>query len=322
MTQVKFTVSVSQGWNDIVVNLPTALTIQERKLHRACLDYTVNGGYVFDTNQNVRVKVGVAPRSWPVISALKRGRNLWLEMHRELFKNNPSLKPKWHDYKPMLTQGQGNGTVTTYNVPEDIFDDNLEHESKGINWSTYVSEDGQGSTDGEAVTDKDEYTAHLLGDHTGSNFGGTLQQYTSVGLLASWINSRPDLDPINTIDMTEDNTISNDPLQLLFNDGDADNEIIANFTDNTPGGSQEGDAYPAYDSRFPFGATTRANNNPGGTYNIQEVAAASTSSASPVSYFTGFKAMLGQVYLRIHSPAVGTGDVDILFDVDPRGASI
>ena len=324
MTQVKFTVDVSQGWNDIVVNLPTALTIQERKLHRACLDYTINGGYVFDTNQNVKVKFGVAPRSWPVVAALKRGRNLWLEMHRELFKNNPSLKPKWHDYKPMLCQGQANSNVTTYNVPEDIFDQNLPHLSQGITWSRFTSEDGNGSFDGNAITDKDEYTSHLLGLHTGSNFGAANQQFDSVGLLESWMNSRPDLDPVNTISTTEDDRIANDPLQLLFNDGDAHNEIIDNFTNADSGdGDQEGDTYPSYHLLRPFGAPEEADEGVPGTFNIQEVAAASTTSSAPISYFTGFKAMLGQVYLRIHSPLGSpTGAVDILFDVNPRGASI
>ena len=323
MTQVKFTVDVTQGWNDIVVNLPVALTIQERKMHRACLDYTINGGYVFDTNQNVKVKLGGAPRAWPVVAALKRGRNLWLEMHRQLFKNNPSLKPKWHDYKPMLTQGQVNGTVSTYNVPEDIFDDDIPHGLEGITWSVFTSEDGEGSSTGNAITDKDEYTSHLLGVHTGSNFGASNQQYDSFGLLESWINSRPDLDPINTISSTEDDRIQNDPLQLLFNDGDADNEIIDNFTNADSGdGDQEGDRYPAYHTLRPFGAPEKQNSNPGGEYNIQEFAAASTTSSSPVSYFTGFKAMLGQVYLRIYSGAAGSGTVDIMFDVDSRGASI
>lgn len=322
MTQVKFTVSVSQGWNNIVVNLPTALTIQERKMHRACLDYTVNGGYVFDSNQNVRVKLGVAPRTWPVVAALKRGRNLWLEMHRELFKNNPSLKPKWHDYKPMLCQGQANSTVTTYNVPEDIFDDNLPHATEGITWSVFTSEDGQGSPTPNAVTDKDEYTSHLLGDHTGSNFSGSMQQYDSVGLLESWMNSRPDLDPVNTVSSTEEDRIQNDPLQLLFNDGDADNEIIENFSNAIDGNSlQEGDRYPSYHLTRPFGAP-ESTSHEAGNFNIQEVAAATTTTSSPVSYFTGFQAMLGQVFLRIYSSAPGTGDVDILFDVNPRGASI
>ena len=328
MTQVKFTVGVQQGWNDLVVNLPVALTIQERKMHRACMDYTINGGYIFDTNQNVKVKLGGAPRSWPVVAALKRGRNLWLEMHRELFKNNPSLKPKWHDFKPALTQGQKNGNVVTYNVPEDIFDDDLEYEEAGITWSIFVSEDGQGNptssgNDGGAITDKDEFTAHLLGEHTGSNFGGSAQQYDSIGLLHSWMNSRPDLDPINTISSTEDDRISNDPLQLLFNDGDADNEIIQNFTNaDINDGDQEGDRYPMYHLLRPFGSAEKENNNPGGKYNIQEFAAAYTTSSSPVSYFTGFKAMLGQVYVRIYSASAANGTVDIMFDVDPRGASI
>ena len=323
MTQVKFTVPVRAGWNNIVVNLPTALTIQERKMHRACLDYTINGGYVFDTNQNVKVKFGVAPRTWPVVAALKRGRNLWLETHRNVFKNNPGLKPKWHDYKPALCQGQMNDNVTTYNVPEDIFDENLPHSSEGITWSVYTSEDGQGDFDGQAVTDKDEYTSHLLGEHTGSNFGAANQQFDSIGLLQSWINSRPDLDPVNTISSTEDDRIANDPLQLLFNDGDANNEIIDNFTNADSGdGDQEGDRYPSYHLLRPFGAPEQTNHGLG-NFSLQEVAAASTTSNAPISYFTGFKAMLGQVYLRIYTPnGSPDGDVDILFDVNPRGASI
>lgn len=324
MTQVKFTLNgLKDGWNDIVVNLPTALTIQERKLHRSCLNYQINGGYVYDTNNDAIVKLGVAPDTWPVVASLKRGRNLWLDMHRTLFKNNPEMKPKWHDYKPMLTQGQANDSVPTYNVPEDIHDDNLPYNDQGITFSVYVTEDGQGNigtTDGSATTDKDEFTVHLLGDHTGSNFGGAGQQYTSVGLLESWIMSRPDLDPVNTISSTEESRISNDPLNLLFNDGDADNEIIANFTDQTPGGQQEGDTYPSYHTLRPFGAPELAGNNPCGAYNIQEVSVARSTGQMPVSYFTGFKALLGQVYLRIKMN--GPGDLDILFDVNPRGASI
>ena len=325
MTQVKFTLNgLRNGWNDVVVNLPVALTIQERKLHRSCLEYSINGGYAFDTNNSAVIKFGAAPSTWPVRAALKRGRNLWLEMHRELFKNNPGLKPKWHDYKPALCQGQMNDLAETYNVPEDIHDNNLPYNEQGITWSVYTTEDGQGNigtTDGSATTDKDEYTAHLLGDHTGSNFGGAAQQYTSVGLLESWMNSRPDLDPINTISATEDDRIQNDPLQLLFNDGDADNEIIDNFTNAVSGDAdQEGDRYPSYHLTRPFGAPELSGNNPAGAFNIQEVAVARCTTSSPVSYFTGFKAMLGQVYLRIKMN--GDGDVDILFDVNPRGASI
>ena len=104
MALLKYTVQAEKGWNDIVINLPTGLTIQERKMHRSCLTYRVNGGYVFDTNQQARVKFGTAPDNWAVKSSIRRARNHWLTMHKEMFTNNPGLKPKWHDFKMALHQ--------------------------------------------------------------------------------------------------------------------------------------------------------------------------------------------------------------------------
>lgn len=320
MTLLKYTVSIGSGWNNIVINLPSGLTIQERKLHRSCLEYRINGGYVFDTNDNVRVKFGTAPDNWAVRAAIKRARNHWLKMHKELFTNNPALKPKWHDFKMALTSTQ-HSSATTYNVPEDLFDDNLPHLEAGITWSVYTSEDSARSPqisgqNNLTISDKDEFTAHLLGNHIGSNFGTNQEQYTSIGVLQSWIDSRPDLNPINTISASEQSTISNDPLNMLFNDGDADNEILSNFTDaegHTDGGdSQEGDAFPMYDLVNP-------------PNQIMEVAAARTTSSAPISYFTGFNALLGQVFLRIKSDTIqgeGSGTVDIIFDVEPKGMTI
>lgn len=317
MTLLKYTVSIGSGWNNIVINLPAGLTIQERKLHRSCLDYRINGGYVFDTNDNVRVKFGTAPDNWAVRAAIKRARNHWLKMHKELFSNNPALKPKWHDFKMALTSTQ-HSSATTYNVPEDLFDANLPHETAGITWSVFTSEDSARSPqisgqNNLTISDKDEFTSHLLGNHIGSNLGTPTEQYTSVGALQSWIDSRPDLSPVTTVSDSELDTIQNDPLNMLFNNGDADNEIIENFHNSVEGdGDQDGDAYPMYDLRNP-------------PNQIMEVAAARTTSAAPISYFTGFNALLGQVFLRIKSDSLSgedLGTVDIIFDVNPKGATI
>jgi hypothetical protein len=314
MTILKYTVSHNgEGWNNIVVNLPSGLTIQERKMHRACLTYRVNGGYVYDTNQDIRAKFGVAPDNWAVKAAIKRARNHWLKMHKDLLTNNPAMKPKWHDFKMALTQSQMNGGAATYNVPEDIFDANLPFEEKGITWSVFTSEDSaraptiSGQTN-LTISDKDEFTTHLLGDHIGTNLGTAQEQFTSIGALTSWINSRPDLEPVSTVSDSELDGMQNDPLNMLFNDGDADNELIENFSNAKEGdGDQEGDTYPMYHLKNPPSA-------------IQEVAAAHTSQFAPVSYFTGFNAMLGQVFIRLYSTKAG--DVDIIFDVDPRGQTI
>lgn len=322
MVLLKYTVDVQNGWNNIVVNLPVGLTIQQRKLHRSCLNYKINGGYVYDTNNNVKVKFGTLPNTWPVRASIKRARNHWLKMHKELLTNNPSLKPKWHDYKMAAFQQQmlptsNSGYYTTYNVPEDIFDQDIPHETKGITWSVFTTENsatrtlaGGGGVNVEK-SDKDEFTAHVLGAHLTGQVQGESDQYESIGALQSWIRSRPDLEPVTTVSDSELDGMQNDPLNMLFNDGGADNELVENFHNSEDGdGDQEGDAYPAYDLINPVNVP-------------MEVAAAATTSATPISYFTGFEALLGQVLLRIDATVTsGTAKVDLIFDVDPRGMTI
>lgn len=322
MALLKYTVNFSNvnnngEWRNVIINLPAGLTIQERKLHRSCLEYTINGGYVYDTNQNVRVKFGTAPDNWAVRSSIRRARNHWLKMHKELLANNPSLKPKWHDFKMMLVDGQSRSSsssspsISTYNVPEDIFDDNLPHEEKGITFSVFTTENGVPGTlqSGEYLVDnnKDEFTCHLLGDHLTETSGNNTGYY-SVGALQSWVDSRPDLEPVSTISDDELDAMEADPLTLLFNDGDAHDEIIENFSNAVEGdGDQDGDMYPMYHLQNP-------------PNEIQEVASASCTGANPISYFTGFKAMLGQVFARVYVSR--SGAVDFMFDVDPRGRTI
>ena len=278
------------------------------------MEYTVNGGYVYDSNQNAQVKFGTAPDNWAVRQSIRRARNSWLKMHKDLLDTNGALKPKWHDFKMKLIDVQNgkNPTLPTYNVPEDIDDANLPYEEKGITWSVFTSEDsariqisGQNSLES---SDKDEFTSHLLGDHIGGNNANGVFQYESIGALESWINSRPDLEPVSTISDIESDRMQQDPLNMLFNDGGADNEIIENFHNAEEGdGDQDGDIYPMYHLDSP-------------PNQVQEVAAAFTTGQTPVGYFTGFKAMLGQVYVKIKTTA--GGKIDILFDVDPRGQSI
>ena len=222
---------------------------------------------------------------------------------QELF-INPALKPRWHDFKMMLTEGQAAGTTVTYNVPEDIADVNLPHDTRGITFSQYVSEGPANSP-----TNKDEFTTHLLG-----NTIGAAPNYDSVGAIQSWIQSRPDLEPVTTIDAAEADAMEADPFNLLFDDGKNQDELIENMQNaESDDGDQEGDRFPMYHPRLP-------------PMEVMEVAAAFTSEASPVSYFTGFEALLGQVWLRIDATVGGlggaTGKVDIVFDVNPRGETI
>ena len=138
---------------------------------------------------------------------------------------------------------------------------------------------------------------------------GASATYNSVGLIASWFGSRPDINPITTVSDSELDSIEQDPLNLLFDDGDADNEKIENFGNATEGdGDREGDMYPMY------------SNNVINT--LEEVACVYTSSSNPVSYFTGFTALTGQVAIRFGN-SLGSGqNVEIVFEVNPQGMTI
>ena len=146
--------------------------------------------------------------------------------------------------------------------------------------------------------------SHIVGAHISAATG-----FTSIGLVASWQNSRPDIEPITTIDSAEMDAITQDPLNMLFNDGDADDEIIQNFDNAIEGdGDSEGDMHPMYANEV--------------INSLEEVARTATSSANPISYFTGFTALTGQVALKINGEIGPDEDFEIVFEVDPKGMSI
>ena len=155
---------------------------------------------------------------------------------------------------------------------------------------------------------------------------GNAGNYQSVSAIQSWVQSRPDLEPVTTIDPIEADAIEADPFNLLFDDGLNQDEIIENYQNADGGdGDQEGDIFPMYHTRYP-------------PDQVAEVASAYTSEYNPISYFTGFTALLGQVWLRIDAsvqPNVnmplpglitgitpGTAKVDIVLDVNPKGMKI
>lgn len=310
-----------------VLNIPMALSIQERKLHRACMDYKVLGGYIKSTNASqsgdtqmsnyhgVSVQFNTVHDNWTTRTAIKRGRDYWLRMHKEIFQNNPALKPKWHDYKPMMFRYQSDD-ATDFNTeyvnlkPCDARGNTLPYQAAGINFSEYVTEDSRPQNYAGSLPlvspDKDEFQCHIIGGSVGSPTG-----YTSVGLIDSWLNSRPKLTvgDADEVDLTEDTDIINDPLNMLFNDGDADDEIIENFLNIVNGdGDLEGDMFSPYDPDQVINA-------------VQEQAHAVTSSADPIAYFSGFNALCGLIELDITN-LDANDDLEIILEVEPRGTKI
>ena len=323
MTKLKYTLTVGDGsgntiqansTNFVVFNLPAGLTVRNRKMHRACMNYTINGGYVTDTSNTSRVQFSTAFDNWVTRAALKRGRRMFLKMHEELFRNHPQLRPKWFDYKPALLREQveqGKDFSTQW-VPEDYLNHTLPHDDRGQTFSVFTTEDSRPhmTSGSQPLVDpnKDEFTSHLVGAHLGA--ANSPDGFTSIGLVQSWFDSRPDIEPITTIDEVEMDIIENDPLNMLFNDGDADNEILENFQNAIEGNmAEEGDSFPMY-SNVPINVRPVV----GSTESmLEEQAVARVTPQNAISYFTGFKALTGQVVAKIK---IGSATACLLYTSD------
>lgn len=316
------------GNGNPVIDISRALTIQQRRLHRQCKNYKVLGGYIRSIDSNgeyhgANIKLNTAFDNWTTRAAIKRGRNHFLAMYRELFKNNPALKPKWFDYKLMLHANQSpdsddaNGLMKTL-MPLDANDNQLPHQHAGLNYSEFVTENSErpelpAPPAGQSFqyTDKDEFQTHLVGNHTTSSSGG----FISVGLIKSWLDSRPKppsmLDFMSQDDSGEedDDRMMADPLNMLFNDGGADDELIENLTNIVNAdGDADGDHFSPYDPDQIVNA-------------MQTQAVACTTAAAPIAYFTGFTALCGLVEVDVQN--LNSGDtLEITLEVDPRGEKI
>ena len=171
-------------------------------------DFTQNAG---------RVTIAVAPDSWTVRNAWKRGFKVW-NMHRDEAARaaGNTLKSKFDDFKVNLSRDH---QLATMLVPKDNGGNNLQFGE--WNYADMFSPDG--------TTSADAFQIHLLGDHVGST-----GSFTSVGLVKSYGQSR------TTVDLDQPNvpsTVTADPLLNTFDHGTVIDEVVSQMiaeNDNPP----------------------------------------------------------------------------------------
>lgn len=275
---------------------------QERKLHRQFQACNVRGGLLKDSNQDAVAEFNVAPHTWVTKTALRRGKRLFDKMNAQVLKENELvMKPKYHDFKVYLNDNMRTATIL---YPQDAEGSNIprnewvyaQFHSEDVNWA-----------DPNLLTNSnrqaDTFTAHIVGEHVGS-----ATDWTSVSLMESWFRSRPEPHADNPL--VNSNVIS-DPLTNLFDEADADDEIMESLRNNN-------DRAP-YDEFAHFGYVPGAGNN--AERGLQRVAFAATQSgAGQISAINGFTALCGLVEIVI--TVNGPGVVEILLDVDTKGEKI
>lgn len=178
-----------------------------------------------------RVTIGVAPDSWTVRNAWKRGFDMWNRMHKDATTAiRGDVKGKFSDFKINLTNDFRTATKL---VPKDNGGNNLVLGE--WDYATLVSPDG--------TTSADAFELHLLGDHSGS-----AGAWTSVGLVKSYGASRQTVD--NDQPYTP-STTSDDPIVNMFDDGTVVDEIVQLQEDENDSPPYSRDGYAGGSSNHP-----------------------------------------------------------------------
>jgi len=298
------------------IDLNQTTSLQERKFQRGMLVRHVRGGLIKDSDNNSVVRINVAPATWPVKTAIRRGFKLWNKMIEQRISEGGIgvSKGKYHDYKVALNHhhflvGFGNNKL-----PVDAAGTQL---TPGEwTYSRLVSEDVNW-TDANLLTQRnrnaEEYYTHIVGPHVdgtdtvgGTNVDPTNGEWNSVGLVRSWIDTRAE--PI-TNEPDFPTAALSDPLANLFDETDADDEVLTRLRDDN-------DEAP-YDENSLFGI----GHGTGNQADLQRVAMAATQSgAGQVSALNGFSAINGLI--QVHISQATSGEVEMILDVDMKGEKL
>ena len=220
MTQryLKYSVRASDSSATSFINLARDLSAMNRQLFRQCRNYKIKSIRVTDDDGAKFVQFGCAPHTWAMKNSLKRAYSRWNEMNAQVLNEQPSLKSKWSDFKPYLSQLHmqvvETSTGGTIETPEDMDGNNLQYGD----WETsmFESPDGTSSVDG--------YKVGLLGQQDGA--AGSV---VYVGLIESYGNTR------GTVNATVPNVntplASDDPLLNLLDAGSQFDEVAENIID-------------------------------------------------------------------------------------------
>jgi len=288
-------------------------SVQERKLFRQNQVCNVMAGLIKDSNNESVVRINVAPDTWTTRTSLRRGLKIWNRHIKEGTEgiDLKLIKPKYHDYKVLLNPAMPSSLSSSATMHACDAAGNELPRGEWV-YSNYVSEDVDWTIATAAANrDADQFNSCIVGAHTPQP--GNPNAWDQVGLIQSWLDSRPGQDPSGTPfnTQTEIDAMKQDPLVNLFDEADTVDEIVQFLsTDNDR---------PPYDEDGVYG-TVQPGANIGD--NLQRVAMAATQSgAGQIATLNGFSAICGLVQVHV-TQGVGAGAVEIILDVNTKGEKI
>ena len=219
MTQryLKYRVNTTATPATSFINLARDMSALNRQLFRQCRTYRVKSIRVVDGVPDGSVEFGCAPNTWAMKNSLKRAFRRWNEMNAQVLKEQPSLKTKWHDFKPYLSlthmMASAAGVGADILVPQDMGGQSLQYGE--WSYSEFESPDATSSVDG--------YHVGILGQQSGS--AGAVDY---VGLIESYGNTRSTVTETPQVNTA---IASDDPLLNLLDAGTQFDEVAENIID-------------------------------------------------------------------------------------------
>jgi len=273
------------------IDLNAGLSLQERRMHRQKKIVTVYGGFFVDA-QGHRLEINTAPMNWVIKAAVNLGFKQWRKMISQTLRNSEATgSGKYSDFKVYLDNSHRSGNTL---LPVDAQGNDLYDNPVEWDYSTLFSEDSQG-------VDVNGYELMIVGN----GHSGSAPNWNSVSLVKSWFDTRPTPHSPTPNDIPD----VNDPLANLFDDGDMDDERLANI-------SSEGDQ-PPYDENVTFGNAQGAGNS----NNLQRVSVAEPAGGGvPVAPVHGFQALCGLLQIVVGTDT-SSNSWELILDVETNGES-
>lgn len=290
------------------IDTAQALSIHERKMHPQFRAYNVLGGLIKDSNNDSVVRLNVAPHTWYVKNALRRGKRQFDRMiNQRLGEASTKLnKGKYHDFRVLLNNNQ---SVTSSNNALPVDAAGNAYNVGEWSYSLYVSEDvkwDDPALSTGANRNADEFYGMIVGDTHVAGAGTGQDVWGRISLTKSWLETRPE--PV-TEPATPGSTYTTDPLANMFDETDADDEVILNMTTRYDNPPYDKDTCPGIEG------------GGGSQQNLQRVAMAATQTgAGQISAMNGFTALCGLIQVEITQTT--SGQVEMLLDIDTKGVKI
>lgn len=193
--------------------------------------FRINAAQLQDSNNAAQVTLGAMLATSAHRAAYRRGRRMWWDMVERASVGIGNIHGEWLDFRTYLDPGHAQGSASLLTAATH---DGSAWPSGTWEYSTYHTADPDGTAPSFTTVNRnvDSYVPTLLGNHQAG--GGAGDTWESIGLVRSWIDTRPvPFDSPQNVPVAA----NTDPLANLFDYGDAADEIIQDL-------EQVGDAPP------------------------------------------------------------------------------